>query len=99
MVVYAQPEITGGFNNRHHGDLYVADVGGIGSAPRPIALLHDAGGQARYPVFSPDGEWIAFHGDDHHVYVIPATGGAATRVSAKPGARLEMSWLPSLSLP
>lgn len=95
MTVYDDPELVGGENVRHHGNLYLADLG-----TGAVTLLHDAGGQALYPAFSPDGEWIAFQRkDDGQLYVIPATGGTATRVSIEPAARLELSWLPTLVLP
>jgi hypothetical protein len=105
MAVHAEPDLDpdNGVNRRHHGDIYFADLAGIGSASRPITRLHDAGGQALYPVLSPDEQWVAFqHHGDGHVYVIRFDATEQTqryRVSAEAKGRLGLTWLPTLLLP
>lgn len=48
-----------------------------------------AAGEERFPVFSPDGQWIAFSGNydgNTDVYVMPAAGGVPKRLTWHPGA-------------
>ena len=61
------------------GDLWTAPLGG-GDATR---LTHDPGATL-FPRFSPDGRWIAFtarRAGGSDVYLIPAAGGAARRLT------------------
>ncbi|MGH7288267.1 MAG: TolB family protein, partial [Myxococcota bacterium] len=104
MTVYAEPEFSTEpgqeqFDRRHRGDLYVANLAGSPSLYR----LHDAGGEASYPVISPDGQWVAFQLEsDDHLYVVPLAPQETSvryRVSAEPAARLGLTWLPLLQLP
>ncbi|MDY3551185.1 PDZ domain-containing protein [Gemmata sp. JC717] len=63
-------------------DLWVADAGG----KNPRRLTTDLGLEA-YPVFSPDGQTIAFsaqYDGNVDVYTIPITGGAPTRLTSHP---------------
>ncbi len=63
----------------HGGDLYRVDADGGLATP---LTLDDAWDGA--PVWSPDGEWIAFASDRHgsrDVFVMPAAGGEATRLT------------------
>ncbi|AWM38361.1 hypothetical protein GobsT_35080 [Gemmata obscuriglobus] len=63
-------------------DLWVADAGG----KNPRRLTTDLGLEA-YPVFSPDGQTIAFsaqYDGNVDVYTIPVTGGAPTRLTSHP---------------
>ncbi len=49
------------------------------------------------PVFSPDGQWLAYTGDDHgnlDVYIMPGGGGAARRLTWHPGADMAVGWTP-----
>src|ERR687886_2530172 len=49
------------------------------------------------PVFSPDGQWLAFTGEydgNVDVYVIPATGGVPRRLTFHPGADTAVGWTP-----
>src|SRR4030095_2403548 len=49
------------------------------------------------PLFSPDGQWIAFTGEydgNVDVYVMPAAGGVPRRLTYHPGADQLASWTP-----
>ena len=64
------------------GELWVA--GRDGSHPRRLTAQK---GRKVAPVFSPDGQWIAFSGDydgNLSVYVIPVEGGSPTRLTYHP---------------
>ena len=55
------------------------------------------GGHEGYPVFSPDGKWIAFAGrydGNEDVYVIPAEGGEPKRLTTHPGNDSPAGWTP-----
>jgi len=49
----------------------------------------------RDPVFSPDGQWLAFASDragSYDVYVMPASGGRPERLTFAPGTDLPQDW-------
>jgi tricorn protease len=55
------------------------------------------GGHEGYPIFSPDGKWIAFTGQydgNTDVYVMPAEGGAPRRLTWHPGQDGALGWTP-----
>nr|MBA2619854.1 PD40 domain-containing protein [Acidobacteriota bacterium] len=54
-------------------------------------------GSESNPIYSPDGNWIAFTGEyDGNVdaYVIPATGGEPKRITYHPGSDSVVGWMP-----
>jgi tricorn protease len=54
-------------------------------------------GREAWPVFSPDGQWIAFTGEydgNLDVYVVPATGGEPTRLTWHPDDDFVRDWTP-----
>ena len=72
-----------------HGSLWSVDRKG-GSAER----LTSEPGFELMPHFSPDGKWIAFtgqYGGNHDVYVIPAAGGEARRLTFHSDALMNAS--------
>lgn len=74
------------------GDLWLVDRAG-GDARRLTAGV----GLESYPVFSPDGEQIAFAGDyegNLDVYVVPATGGVPRRLTHHPDPDVPVGWTP-----
>jgi len=74
------------------GDLWVTDRAG-GDARRLTAGV----GLESYPVFSPDGNSIAFAGDyegNHDVYVVPAAGGIPRRLTHHPDPDVPVGWTP-----
>jgi tricorn protease len=55
------------------------------------------GGHEGLPVFSPDGNWIAFTGQydgNIDVFVIPADGGEPRRLTWHPAADIAVAWTP-----
>jgi len=63
----------------YRGDVWIADSRGGRAQPITSHLETDA-----YPVFSPDGNWIAFsskRNGNWDIYVIPADGGRARQLT------------------
>ena len=55
------------------------------------------GGHEGYPIFSPDGNWIAFTGQydgNVDVFVMPAEGGEPRRLTWHPGQDSPVGWTP-----
>ncbi len=88
-----QPAIGGGhIAFVYANDLWVANADG--SSPR--RLTSDEGVEAN-PVFSPDGEWIAFDAEydgNTDVYIVPVAGGIPTRLTWHPYADNVCSFTP-----
>ena len=74
------------------GDIWVIDRAG-GDARR----LTTGVGLESYPVFSPDGEQIAFAGEyegNLDVYVVPTAGGVPRRLTHHPDPDVPVGWIP-----
>ena len=74
------------------GDIWVADRNGA----NPRQLTTD-GADGSTPVFSPDGEMIAFsatHNENKDIYVIPVNGGQPRRLTWHPGDDNVLDWAP-----
>ncbi|MGH9947270.1 MAG: S41 family peptidase, partial [Pyrinomonadaceae bacterium] len=74
------------------GDLWSVPRGG-GAA---IRLTSGRGNEAS-PMFSPDGNWVAFTGEydgNVDVYVVAANGGEPKRITYHPGADAVSGWTP-----
>jgi tricorn protease len=75
-------------------------AGDLWSVPRDggdARRLTTGVGNETGPIFSPDGNWIAFTGEydgNVDVYVIPATGGVPKRLTYHPGADIAVGWTP-----
>src|SRR5215831_3555190 len=72
------------------GDLWVVDRSG-GDARRLTAGV----GLESYPIFSPDGEQVAFAGEyegNLDVYVMPAAGGIPRRLTHHPDPDVPVAW-------
>jgi tricorn protease len=73
-------------------DLWVANTDGT----QPRRLTVDEGIESN-PVFSPDGEWIAFSAEydgNRDVFIIPAGGGIPVRLTWHPGADIVRGFTP-----
>lgn len=74
------------------GDLWIASASGGSATPLTSHVeLEDN------PVFSPDGNWIAFSSNrfgGSDIFVIPAQGGEAARVTFHSGAETPTGWSP-----
>jgi tricorn protease len=76
----------------HANDIWLAPRNG-GDALR----LTSGTGAETDPVFSPDGQWIAFTGEysgNEDVYVVPAAGGEPRRLTWHPGSDVVQGWTP-----
>jgi tricorn protease len=74
------------------GDLWI--VAREGGAARRLTT---GVGNETNPIFSPDGNWIAFTGEydgNTDVYVIPATGGIPRRLTYHPAPDSAVGWTP-----
>src|SRR5271170_42378 len=72
---------------------YLWSVGREGGEARQLTT----GGHEAFPIFSPDGKWIAFEGEydgNRDVYVIPAEGGTPRRLTWHPGRDVPDGWTP-----
>ncbi len=88
-----QPAIGGGhIAFVYANDLWVANTDGTS----PRRLTSDEGVEAN-PVFSPDGDWIAFDAEydgNTDVYIVPVEGGIPTRLTWHPYADNVCSFTP-----
>ncbi|GIW79803.1 MAG: tricorn protease [Gemmatales bacterium] len=74
------------------GDIWVVES--IGGIARPVTMhqAHDI-----YPVFSPDGQWIAFSSTRHgnyDVFVVSARGGRPRRLTYHSSSDIVCGWSP-----
>ena len=74
------------------GDLWTAKLDGS-----DVRRLTTADGDEQNPVFSPDGQWIAFSANydgNTDAYIIPAAGGTPRRLTYHPDADLVQGFTP-----
>src|SRR5881227_3787184 len=74
------------------GDIWTVET--IGGVARPVTM-HEA--HEIYPVFSPDGRWLAFSSNRHgsyDVFVVPAHGGKPRRLTFDSAADIVTGWSP-----
>jgi tricorn protease len=74
------------------GDVWVVET--IGGVARPVTM-HEA--HDTYPVFSPDGRFIAFSSNrrgSYDVFVVPVQGGKPRRLTADSAADIVNGWSP-----
>ncbi len=76
----------------YRGDIWVASAEGGRATPITQHLETDA-----YPVFSPDGQWIAFASKrtgNWDIFLVPAEGGSAQQITFHAGSDIAASWSP-----
>ncbi|HZS47915.1 MAG TPA: PDZ domain-containing protein [Blastocatellia bacterium] len=76
---------------------YAGDLWSVSREGGEAHRLTNGVGNENNPIFSPDGNWIAFTGEydgNVDVYVIPATGGVPRRLTYHPGADAPVAWTP-----
>ena len=93
VTLYRQPTMN-------RTDIVFVYAGDLWKVPRAggsaIRLTSNVGTESG-PIFSPDGNWIAFSGEydgNIDVYVMPAEGGEPRRVTYHPGADQAIGWTP-----
>ena len=77
----------------YRGDIWVASAEGGRATLLTQHLETDA-----YPVFSPDGQWIAFASKrtgNWDIFLVPAEGGPARQVTFHGGSDIASSWSPN----
>ena len=77
--------------------VFAGDLWRVSRAGGAAERLTSATGTETNPVFSPDGNWIAFTGEyDGNIdaYVIPASGGEPKRITYHAGADQVIGWTP-----
>ncbi|MCC6727875.1 MAG: PD40 domain-containing protein [Chthonomonadales bacterium] len=76
----------------YKGDIWVSDAAG----GRATSLTRNTEMDA-YPIFSPDGDWVAFsslRGGNWDIYVVPAGGGEPQRITWHAGSDITYGWRP-----
>jgi tricorn protease len=74
---------------------YLGDIWTATETGADVERITDHRGHDMYPRFSPDGRWIAFSSNrygNNDVFVVPAAGGAAQRLTFHPGADDVVGW-------
>src|SRR4030095_10225823 len=84
-------------NKTHIVFSYAGDLWSVSRDGGEASRLTTGVGREFNPLFSPDGQWIAFTGEydgNVDVYVIPASGGVPRRLTYHPGADQLAAWTP-----
>ena len=77
--------------------VYAGDLWIVGREGGDARRLTTGTGTESFPIFSPDGRWIAFTGEyegNVDVYVVSADGGVPRRLTYHPGADVSLGWSP-----
>lgn len=85
-------EITAEDRRRYFSHLYLADIGTGESRQYTFGEVHD-----HAPIWSPDGEYIAFtsvRDKKSGIYIIPAAGGSERKIIEQDGSFANLSWTP-----
>ena len=76
----------------YRGDIWISEVKGGRAIPLTSHIELDA-----YPIFSPDGKWIAFgslRNGNWDIFIMPAVGGRAIQLTWHSGHELPFGWSP-----
>lgn len=99
-TVFAEPGLlfrTPAMNRTHVVFSYAGDLWSVPRSGGHAERLTSSPGTEIRPIFSPDGEMIAFTGEydgNVDVYVMPATGGEPKRLTYHPGPDTAVAWTP-----
>ena len=84
-------------NKTHIVFSYAGDLWSVGRDGGEASRLTTGVGREFSPLFSPDGQWIAFTGEydgNVDIYVMPAAGGVPRRLTYHPGQDQLAGWTP-----
>ncbi|HEU4434337.1 MAG TPA: hypothetical protein VFR51_13225, partial [Pyrinomonadaceae bacterium] len=84
-------------NKTHIVFSYAGDLWSVAREGGEASRLTTGVGREFNPLFSPDGQWIAFTGEydgNVDVYVMPASGGVPRRLTYHPGGDQLAGWTP-----
>ena len=84
-------------NKTHIVFSYAGDLWAVGRDGGEASRLTTGVGREFSPLFSPDGQWIAFTGEydgNVDIYVMPAAGGVPRRLTYHPGSDQLAGWTP-----
>ena len=90
-MLFRQPTMS----RTHIVFVFAGDLWSVPRAGGSAIRLTSSNGSESNPMFSPDGNWVAFTGEydgNVDVYVIPANGGEPKRVTFHPGADAVSGW-------
>lgn len=90
-MLFRQPTMS----RTHIVFVFAGDLWSVPRAGGSAIRLTSSNGNENNPMFSPDGNWVAFTGEydgNVDVYVIPASGGEPKRVTFHPGADVVSGW-------
>ena len=76
----------------YRGDVWVSEAEGGRAYPVTQHAEYDA-----YPVFSPDGQWLAFssmRNGNWDIFVVPSTGGTPRQMTFSSGSEIATDWSP-----
>ena len=82
----------------HLAFMYAGDLWLAGHRGQNVRRLTATPGYKQTPHFSPDGQFVAFSGNDDgaaSVYVVPVDGGTPRRLTFHPGDDLVRGWTPA----
>ena len=86
-----QPAVS----NTHIAFVYAGDLWVAGQDGQNVRRLTSDEGSESFPVFSPDGKWIAFtaqYDGNMDVFIVPVTGGIPKRLTWHPGPDIARSF-------
>jgi tricorn protease len=92
-MLFRQPAM----NQTHVVFVYGGDLWSVARAGGAAVRLTSNVGVENNPMFSPDGQWVAFTGDydgNIDVYVVAAGGGEPRRLTYHPGGDTVAGWTP-----
>src|SRR6185369_16766500 len=84
-------------NKTHIVFSYAGDLWEVGRDGGEASRLTTGVGRESSPLFSPDGQWIAFTGEydgNVDIYVMPASGDVPRRLTYHPGQDQLAGWTP-----